>query len=93
MGGLVWKVIGTGGPIAAGIVANKVAGKAWKAAGRDDTIDPRDPRTPIGESMAFAAFAGLIVGTARVMTTRKAAKYYEKSAGHLPKAMRKGEKV
>jgi hypothetical protein len=34
---------------------------------------------------------GLAVGAARVIATRKAAQYYAKSAGHLPKPMLKGE--
>jgi hypothetical protein len=43
------------------------------------------------DAIMFAAITGLAVGLARTIVTRKAARYYEKSAGHLPKAMQKGE--
>jgi Protein of unknown function (DUF4235) len=91
MGALVWRVLGTGGAILAGIVANKLVQTIWKKAGRDAVLDPRDPRTPAKDAVLFAALTGLAVGAARTLVTRKAARYYEKSAGHLPKAMEKGE--
>ena len=91
MGALVWRVMGTGSAILAGIVANKVVTQIWKKAGRDAVVDPRDPRTPWKDAVAFAALTGLAVGGARTITTRKAAEYYEKSAGHLPKAMEHGD--
>jgi len=91
MGTLVWRVMGTGGAILAGIVANKLVQQLWRRAGRDEVHDPRDPRTPAKDALLFAALTGLAVGAARTLATRKAAQYYEKSAGHLPKAMQKGE--
>jgi hypothetical protein len=91
MGALVWRVMGTGSAILAGIVANKIVTQIWKKAGRDAVVDPRDPRTPWIDAVAFAALTGLAVGAARTITTRKAAEYYQKSAGHLPKAMEHGE--
>ena len=36
-------------------------------------------------------FLGLAVGAAKTLATRKAAQYYQKSAGHLPKPMQHGE--
>ena len=91
MGTLVWRVMGTGGAILAGVVANKLVQQLWRRAGRDEVHDPRDPRTPAKDALLFAALTGLAVGAARTLATRKAAQYYEKSAGHLPKAMQKGE--
>jgi hypothetical protein len=87
MGSFVWRIMGTGGAILAGIVANKLVTQLWKKAGRDEVVDPRDPRTPWKDAIAFAALTGLAVGITRTLATRKAAQYYEKSAGHLPKAM------
>ena len=43
------------------------------------------------DAVAFAALTGLAAGAAKVAMTRKAAQYYEKSAGHLPQAMQDGE--
>ena len=90
MGALVWRVLGTGSAILAGIVANKLVTTLWKKAGRDEVLDPRDPRTPARDAVLFAALTGLAVGAARTLATRKAATYYQHSAGHLPKAMEKG---
>jgi Protein of unknown function (DUF4235) len=91
MGAMVWRVLGTGSAVLAGVVANKLVTTLWKKAGRDAVLDPRDPRTPWTDAVAFAALTGLAVGAARVVVTRKAAQYYEKSAGHLPKAMQHGD--
>jgi hypothetical protein len=91
MGALVWRVLGTGSAILAGIVANKLVTTLWKKAGRDEVLDPRDPRTPARDAVLFAALTGLAVGAARTLATRKAATYYRKSAGHLPKAMQEGD--
>lgn len=91
MGSLVWKIMGIGGGVFAGIVANKVVTAIWKKTGRDAVLDPRDPRTPVVDAVLFAALTGLAAGAARTLTTRKAARYYEKQAGHLPKPMRDRE--
>ncbi len=91
MGPMVWRVLGTGSAVLAGVVANKLVTVIWKKAGRDEVLDPRDPRTPWKDAVVFAALTGLAVGAAKVAATRKAAQYYEKSAGHLPKAMQEGD--
>jgi hypothetical protein len=91
MGTLVWRVIGPGAAVLAGIVANKLVETVWKRANPNEALDPRDPRAPLFEAVAFAALTGLAVGAARVIVIRKAAQYYEKSSGHLPKAMQKDE--
>lgn len=91
MGPFVWRLLGTGSAILAGVVANKLVTTVWKKAGRDEVLDPRDPRTPWKDAVAFAALTGLAVGAARVIATRKAAQYYARSAGHLPKAMQEGD--
>lgn len=87
MGNMVWKLLGTGSAILAGIAANKVINLAWKKAGRDTEIDPTNPESPLGEAIAYAALAGLGMGLARTFATRKAAQYYQRSAGRLPEEM------
>jgi uncharacterized protein DUF4235 len=88
---MVWRVLGTGSAVVAGILANKVVTELWKHSGRDEIFDPRDPRTPAREAIIFAALTGLAVGAARVVVTRKAASYFAKSTGHLPKPMQEGQ--
>jgi hypothetical protein len=91
MGPLVWRVLGTGSAVLAGVIANRLVIAIWKKAGRDEVVDPRDPRTPAMDAILFAALTGLAVGAARTLATRKAAQYYQRSAGHLPKAMQQGD--
>jgi hypothetical protein len=88
---MVWRVLGTGSAVVAGILANKAVTELWKHSGRDEILDPRDPRTPAREAIIFAALTGLAVGAARVVVTRKAASYFAKSTGHLPKPMQEGQ--
>ena len=73
MGPMVWRVLGTGSAVLAGVVANKLVTTIWKKAGRDAVVDPRDPRTPWKDAVAFAALTGLAAGAAKVVATRKAA--------------------
>ncbi len=87
VGNMVWKVLGTGSAIVAGIVANKVIGTIWQKAGRDLDIDPNNPDSPVVDAVLYAAVAGVAVGLARTMATRKAAQFYQRSAGHLPQGM------
>ena len=91
MGTFVWRIIGTGSAVLAGVLANLAVQQIWKQAGRDAVLDPRDPRTPWREAVLYAALTGLAVGATRVVVTRKAAEYYAKSTGHLPPPMQEGE--
>ena len=91
MGNALWRVLGTGSAIVAGMVANKAITAVWKKAGRDAEIDPRDPDSPIWEALAYAALAGLAMGVARTFATRQAAQIYQRSTGHLPNELQKGE--
>ena len=82
MGPMVWRVIGTGSAVLAAAVAQKLVGKGWEFPTHPD-------ESTWQEAVLFAALTGLVVNAARVIATRKAAEYYQKSAGHLPEAMRK----
>ena len=88
MGTLVWKVMGTGGAILAGIIAKKVTTSGWKlATGNQPPANPEDPAVSWKEAVGFAVFSGAVVGIVRLVTTKKAADYYAKSSGHLPKPL------
>jgi uncharacterized protein DUF4235 len=84
MGKLAWKILGTGGPILAGIIATKLVDTVWAKAGQDE-INPKNPDAPIIKAIAYATALGIAVGAARTLAERQAAAYYRKSAGHLPK--------
>ncbi|MFP5346968.1 MAG: DUF4235 domain-containing protein [Actinomycetes bacterium] len=88
MGALVWKVLGTGSAIIAGLAARKVITAAWQTGtGSPPPANPESPDTSWKEAVGWAVFSGALVGVARLMATRKAAEYYRKSAGHLPKGL------
>lgn len=84
MGSMVWKVLGTGSAVVAGLIATKVTDEIWQKAGQDKAFDPKDPDSPFMTALAYAALTGLAAGVARTLATRKAAQYYAKSAGHKP---------
>lgn len=90
MGTAAWKIMGTGGAILAGILATKLVDIIWDKAGQD-SIDPESPEAPLLKALSYAAISGLVVGAARTLTTRKAAEYYAKSAGHLPAEMQENK--
>ncbi len=89
MGSLAWKILGTGGAILAGVVANKLVSKGWQvASGKPAPNDTSHPdEASWKEAVLFAAITGFVVQGARVAAQRKAAQYYRDSAGHLPKAL------
>ena len=86
VGGMVWKILGTGGAIAAGIVARKLVTTGWIAAtGKEPPVNPEDPEVSWPEAIGWAVASGAVIGVARLLAARKAAAYYTKSAGHPPK--------
>jgi hypothetical protein len=88
MGTVAWRIMGTGGAILAGVLAKKLVDAVWARAGQDE-VNPQHPDAPLLKAVAYAAVTGLAVGAARTITTRKAAEYYAKSAGHLPEQIEK----
>ena len=89
MGNAVWKILGTGSAILAGLLASKLITLIWAQSGRDTDFDPRDPDTPLAEALTYTALVGLTVALARTFATRKAAQVYQRSSGHLPRELRK----
>ncbi|WP_295698150.1 DUF4235 domain-containing protein [Lapillicoccus sp.] len=91
MGPLAWKVLGTGAAVLAGTVANQVVSKGWNLfSGKPAPSDPLNTdEVSWKEAMLFAAITGFVVQAARVAAQRKAAQYYQRTSGHLPKAMEK----
>ncbi|MGZ4601084.1 MAG: DUF4235 domain-containing protein [Oryzihumus sp.] len=88
MGAVAWKVLGTGAAVGAGIVAKKLVTAAWKTAtGKEPPANPEDPEVSWPEAVGWAVASGAVVGVARLLATRKAARYYTESAGHRPKGL------
>jgi transposase len=88
VGSLAWRIIGTGSAVLAAAAAQKGLAAAWKlATGDDPPTIPEDPDTSWSEAIAWAALSGAVLGLARLAATRRAAHYYMRSTGELPKAL------
>ncbi|HET8616602.1 MAG TPA: DUF4235 domain-containing protein [Actinomycetales bacterium] len=86
---LGWRILGTGGAVLAGFAARKAITSGWQAAtGNPPPTNPESPDTTWAEAVAWAVLSGAVIGTARMLATRKAAEYYRHSTGHLPPKMR-----
>lgn len=93
MGPLVWRVLGTGAAVLAATAATRLLTAGWRAAtGKEPPVNPDNPDTTISEALGWALVSGALIGTARMLATRKAAQYYRKSTGHLPKGLESAAK-
>jgi hypothetical protein len=88
VGSLAWKILGTAAALLAGEAAHKGLSAAWKlATGDDPPTIPEDPETSWREAIAWAVLSGAVMGLARLVATRRAAHYYMRSTGELPRAL------
>jgi hypothetical protein len=89
-GTLAWRIIGTGAAIVAATLAERGIKTGWKlATGNEPPTIPEDPDTNWGEAVSWALLSGAVIGLARLVATRRAAEYYRRSTGELPKALRR----
>lgn len=88
VGAFVWKVLGFGSAILSGVAARKVLTAAWrKGTGDDPPANPESPDTTWGQAVMWALASGAAIGLARMLAARKAADFYRKSTGHLPRGL------
>jgi uncharacterized protein DUF4235 len=87
---MAWKLFGGLSAVFAGIAARKALMTLFtKTTGRTPPANPQSPTTSWQEATAWAVLSGAVMGVARMLATRKAASYYQRSTGHLPKGMEK----
>ncbi|MEJ5913600.1 DUF4235 domain-containing protein [Pseudokineococcus sp. 1T1Z-3] len=86
MGNTLYKLLGTGGAVAAGVLANKLLAVAWRKARGDVPTNPESDETSWAEAITWALVSGATIGVARLAWRKNAADYYRKSTGHLPAA-------
>jgi len=92
-GSKVWSVFSLVSALGAAAVARKVLDTGWRAAtGRKPPENPADPDVQVWEAASWAAATGAFVALARMLAQRRAANYYVKSTGHLPKQLEKDGK-
>ncbi len=85
MGSLVWTLMNLVTKVFSRKVTKGLTNKSWKAfTGRTPPVNPASSSTGWGEAVAFNAFSGALSAVVIMVISRKAAGYYEKSAGHLP---------
>jgi Protein of unknown function (DUF4235) len=88
MKSILWKVLAALSAVAAAQAADRTLTLIWRGAtGEKPPTVPEDPQTNWTEALAWAAVSGAVMGVARMLATRKAAQYYLKSTGSLPKAL------
>jgi len=91
-GSKVWSVFSLGAALGAATVAKPTLTTGWRAAtGKNPPANPADPDVNVWEAVAWAAVSGTFIGLARMLATRRAAQYYEKSTGHLPPELQKDD--
>ena len=83
-----WRLMGGLAAILAGLAARKLLVTSWRVTtGTNPPANPAQPGTRWREAIPFALASGAAMGLARMLATRKAAGYYQKSTGHLPPGM------
>ncbi|MDQ1615592.1 MAG: hypothetical protein QOJ60_1531 [Actinomycetota bacterium] len=83
-----WRLFGGLSAVLGGIAARKILVAAWqKSTGKEPPMNPASPTTSWPEAIGWALASGAAMGVARMLATRKAAGYYQRSAGHLPPGM------
>src|SRR6476620_2322183 len=91
-GSKVWTVFSLVAALAAAAIAKKTLNSSWRAAtGKNPPENPADPDVDVWEAVMWAAVSGTVIGLARMLATRRAAKYYAKSTGHLPPGLQKDD--
>ena len=81
----VWSVFSVVAALGAAAVAKKGMDTFWHTAtGKKPPSNPADPDVDLREAVAWAAISGTVIALARMLASRRAAKYYVKSTGHLP---------
>jgi hypothetical protein len=86
--GMVWRIFGRLSAVLAGMAVRKALVKGWQlATGDDPPANPEAPGTSVRKAVGWALVTGAATGLARMLATRRAAAYYRRSIGHLPKGM------
>jgi hypothetical protein len=88
MKSLLWKILAVASAVMAAQAADSALNVIWRGAtGSTPPTVPEDPETSMAEALGWAALSGAIIGVARMYATRRAAAYYVKSTGEMPKAL------
>ena len=85
-----WSLFSLVSAVGAATIAKKSLNTSWRAAtGKNPPANPADPDVNIWEAVLWATVSGTLIAIARMLATRRAAHYYERSTGHLPAPLKK----
>jgi hypothetical protein len=85
MSDTAWKLLANGAAIAAAVVARKALTSGWEAAtGTEPPENPADPSTDWREALAWGLLTGAVIGVARMLASREAARVAQRMTGSLP---------
>ncbi|HQR27455.1 MAG TPA: DUF4235 domain-containing protein [Nocardioides sp.] len=80
-----WSALSLGATLGAAVLARKAVNTSWRVAtGKRPPENPADPDVDLREAIAWAVVSGTIVALARMLATRRAARYYARTTGSLP---------
>jgi hypothetical protein len=81
----MWKAVATLASVGAAIATRHAAAAVWrKRTGHDPPTNPADTGTDWGEAVAWTLVTGALVGVARLVARRGAARVWAKVEGELP---------
>ncbi len=81
----LWKALAAVTSIGAAVAARKAVTTVWQQqVGHEPPVNPADPETDWVEALAWTAATGVLIGVARLVARRGAAKVWEKVDGQLP---------
>ncbi|GGU39508.1 DUF4235 domain-containing protein [Nocardioides albus] len=89
-GDKIWAVMALVSGLGAAKITSKVLSSGWQAStGRKPPANPADPDVRLVEAVVWSAVTGATVALVRMFAQRRAANYYVKSVGRLPKQLEK----
>lgn len=89
VGSTAWKGLRGTAVVVATMAVEKGLQVGWRAVtGKKPPAVPENPHSTWRKPLAWAMVSGAVVGATRLFATRAAAACYERSVGHLPRAIR-----
>ncbi len=81
----MWKALAMVASVGAAVAARNATAAVWRnRTGHEPPTNPADPATGWGEAVAWTLVTGALVGVARLVARRGAARVWEKVEGELP---------
>ena len=86
---MTWKVLALGSGVLGAKLARSVVNTGWtKTKGSEPPRNAASPDVQWGEALLFAAVSGAVVGIARSVLQREAARAYRTATGDLPEPVK-----